>query len=567
MRQAIILAVAGLTAVAAHAQTPAGDTKRPGYAIQQQGNLTNILVVDPDLQKQAALFQALRAQPAAEDSVIVPWLIRHSAELTPVFTYELSRRLWDQGRYDEAFEWYATGAIRARYDAIRCVDATAPQGVMFLPQAAQNVALGIEGRRAEYGRAGLRALARPDLFTSTVSPWWICSHGIKAVRGALQGQALDQPDWLKPQSEWPELQAKLVAALTRNFEEQGKPQDDPVPLSRKQYPTTEFNVGYLLNMIWLNDSQLVIGQPARGPAVPARLLLWQQGSTPYEIAQPNGMWCVGGNRIAYTVRNDPSRAANQPRRLTMMIGALGSLAEESFEYTGELRYPKLMHSGGISYALTRMPMRQSPYDCRWVRSERLSGPGGGGTWIPLLPGDGFLSFDDADGKPSDRLLYYRSETAAPEALPIPLQGLVPEAIRYFTYRGAYFISPIVERPRTEDAPPACRNVWWFKPGHGTETLCIPTDELDRHGYTYAPTRIGILRVQGTRSTPHGAKPGGFYLTDAAGRTEKIYEGRIFMYAVSPGGCAIAFRTIPTTLKSEPPVTVMTLCEDTPTGRR
>src|SRR3546814_6178555 len=94
-----------------------------------------------------------------------------------------------------------------------------------------------------------------------------------------------------------------------------------------------------------------------------------------------------------------------------MSGALGSLTEESFEYTGELRYPKLMHSAGISYALTNMPLRQSPYDCRWVRSERLSGPGGGATWIPLLPGDGFLSFGQADGKPSDRLLYYRSETA------------------------------------------------------------------------------------------------------------------------------------------------------------
>src|SRR3546814_14444921 len=68
-----------------------------------------------------------------------------------------------------------------------------------------------------------------------------------------------------------------------------------------------------------------------------------------------------------------------------------------------------------------------------------------------------------------------------------------------------------------ETPPACHNVWWFRPGHGTETLCIPTDDLDRHGYTYAPTRVGILRIQGIRHTPHGVKPGGFYLTEAAGR--------------------------------------------------
>src|SRR3546814_4379180 len=88
-----------------------------------------------------------------------------------------------------------------------------------------------------------------------------------------------------------------------------------------------------------------------------------------------------------------------------------------------------------------------------------------------------------------------------------------------------------------ETPPACHNVWWFRPGHGTETLCIPTDDLDRHGYTYAPTRVGILRIQGIRHTPHGVKPGGFYLTDAAGRTEKVYEARLLLYTVSPGGCA------------------------------
>src|SRR3546814_16667716 len=71
MWRVIILAMAGLTAMVAHAQTPASDPKRPGYTVQQQGNITNILVVDPDLQKQAALFQAVRAQPATEDDVIV----------------------------------------------------------------------------------------------------------------------------------------------------------------------------------------------------------------------------------------------------------------------------------------------------------------------------------------------------------------------------------------------------------------------------------------------------------------------------------------------------------------
>jgi len=69
----------------------------------------------------------------------VPWLTAHAGELQPAFTSELSRRLVESGRQEEGFEWFAVGMLRANYDARRCVDPTAYQGIMVLPQLAPNV--------------------------------------------------------------------------------------------------------------------------------------------------------------------------------------------------------------------------------------------------------------------------------------------------------------------------------------------------------------------------------------------------------------------------------------------
>lgn len=541
-------------------------------AAQSPPAITDLLVVPPDLQKQLQLYDELRKRPTAEDHVIVPWLTRHSTELTPVFAYELARRLWDQGRRDDAFEWYNVASIRAGYDGFRCADKTAAQGVMFLPRAATNVAQSIEAHRAAYGLAGLRALARPDLFASRVSPLWICIHGIGVFSDTPNGQ---QKTWFKPQSEWDEIRTTLVKQMTVHFEEQGKPQDDPIPRAKAIYPQTEIEAGATYNFVWLDSDQLVIGHTIREPQTPTVLKLWRRpGGELQEIARIAGLWCAGDGKLSYRKRSEagavpgqpPNSSPGQPKRMTVLIGPPDKMEEYTIEFTGQLRYPQLMQQSGRSFSHSTEPYRQSPFDCRWVKSERLSGPEKGANWMPLRNGDGFVSTDQLDGKPSKNLLYFASETAKPVEMPIPTQGISVDTIRYAGFRKSYFVAAPVDRPKEKETPPSCRPVWWFQPGGKVETQCVATDALDSQGYYYVSSRIGILRISGLRRTPHGEKPGGIYLTTASGSSEKIYEGRIWMINMSPDGCALALRNYPNIPGKEPPVTILDLCNG-PTSRR
>ena len=225
------------------AQTQQSDPKRPQLSSETRGNVTNVQVVDPALVKQAQDFATLRQIPGDKNTALVPWLMANAHTLPPSFVFETARRLWEIGRRDEAFEWFALAYARARYDAARCVDTTAPQGIAGLPPIAANVQAGIDQFRSEFGAAGLRALSRPDAFSSAVSPWWICSHGIAAVRAGLEKRSIDQSDWLKPEAEWTALRSKVTEQLTAFFTEQGRPQDDPIPISKTLYEVTAIGTG------------------------------------------------------------------------------------------------------------------------------------------------------------------------------------------------------------------------------------------------------------------------------------------------------------------------------------
>lgn len=570
---AAMMATVCATDALAQSQAPT-DAKRPGYSVQQQGSITSILVYDPDLLKQLEQYQILRTRPATEDGVIVPWLVRNSAGLSPIFTYELARRLWDQGRRDEAFEWYAVAGLRAFYDGFRCTDTTAAQGVMFLPQAAINVAQGIDAHRIEYGRAGLRALKRADLFTSTVSPWWICTHGVRAIQGALGSQTMETASWLKPQAEWPGIRDRLVSQRTEYYLEQEKPQDDPVPMAKVLPPAVELDMGEIQNIAWLDSEGLIIGRRAGDARAPMVLQLWRKSDGGLrEVARHTGTWCAGNGTLSHLSRHEDVPMPGQPtgpgqprpaqiKRTFELAGPPGKMTEQAVGLTSELR-----RAGVVSAAPSLQPIRQSPYDCRWVNSPRLTGTTAqGSSWFPLLPGHGFLSAHRADGQASEKLLHYASETATPTELPVAVKDVVLHNIVHAAHRDAYFIPALVGPRKADEALPGCRNVWWFKPGRGVEAQCVATDALDRQPYSYLPVRSGILRVLSVRRTPHGDKPGGLYLTTTDGRNEKIHEGRIMRAVVSPDGCGVAIRSYQSLPGKEPPITVLNLC-DGPTSRR
>jgi hypothetical protein len=522
----------------AFGQAQPSEPKWPTISSETKGNVTNALVMDPMLAAQARNFATLRKIPSMQNPVVVPWLMARAQELDPGFLYEIARRLWDMGRRNDAFEWFALAHVRARYDAARCVDKTAPQGIFALPQIAANVQAGMRQLPADFSAAGLRAIARPDAFSGTVSPWGICAHGMNAVMAGIEKKSIDEAAWLKPQGEWEKLRADVKQQLTAFFVEFGKPQDDPIPMSKNAHKVTPVAKGSLYQFVWLDNERLVFDEPVRGSKPYATILRqWKSDGAIDEIARAGGTWCAGSGVIAFVKGNEGK--LGELRRVTYAVGEPGKTNDVTMEFDGYFKVADMVHSGASGWTLITVAARQSPYDCRWVTSDRLSGDKKGANWQPLLPGHGFVSLTGRDGQPAQKILYYPTETAEPVELLIPTKNISLHAIRYFPFKGAYFISPAELAPSAERKP-NCTSVWWFVPqGVRTEEVCVPVDAVNSNSFVYWPSRAGILRAVTRRETAQGTKPGGIYLQARDGRSEKIFEAALSAISVSPDGCKVA----------------------------
>src|SRR5215467_2862033 len=141
----------------------------PGQVLAQDSHtLSHPTLVDAKESSQSDPFKLLHEKSLSESPTLIPQLIAQANVLPPPYLYELARRTWATDKAT-AMEWFAVGKTRAWYDAMRCVDTTARQGVMYLPMIAPDVVAGIEADREAYQKAGLRALARPDVFVDTIS--------------------------------------------------------------------------------------------------------------------------------------------------------------------------------------------------------------------------------------------------------------------------------------------------------------------------------------------------------------------------------------------------------------
>ena len=181
-------------------------------------------------------FSILHGKPLSENTVLVQQLSANANVLTPQYIYELARRLWTNDR-PKAMEWLAVGMARARYDALRCIDKSAQQGIAFLPAIAPDVVAGTKEDRKGFSEAGRRALGKPNLYGDGISPIWICSHGIEMINAAVQGKPSVDSEWIRPASEWGSLRNEVSKDLTRYFDEQGNLPNDPTPSNKEQLRT------------------------------------------------------------------------------------------------------------------------------------------------------------------------------------------------------------------------------------------------------------------------------------------------------------------------------------------
>jgi hypothetical protein len=163
------------------------------------------------------------------------------------------------------------------------------------------------------------------------------------------------------------------------------------------------------------------------------------------------------------------------------------------------------------------------------------------------------------GAASTQLQWLADAKSETLALPLLANSVAPHGIRYLPSKKAYFISPTLVRSTRAPAAGCVAFVWLHTRDRRIEHACAPIDALSENDYTLAPSPLGIIRALNHRRTPHGPKPGGLYLTEADGKTWKIFEGQIVETNISPDQCLLAFSYRPPQSR-EPSLGVLKLCE-------
>jgi hypothetical protein len=325
-------------------------------------------------------------------------------------------------------------------------------------------------------------------------------------------------------------------------------------MAKTKYPVTTLSGKNYDSYVWLNKNELIFSSNERRDSINEKILhRWRKDAEIETIVRFAGAyWCAGNDVIAYESKRE--KTDGNQMRFSFTNGLPGKWTESSVTLRPMFAMAKLVHGFITSQSLMVNAARQSPFDCRWVESEKLSGAKNSIEWIPLLEGDGYIKLP-ARGTDERNLAYFSAENASATVLPIEAGAIQPEGIRYFPFRGAYFISAIAVPPRnSKEPPPACIPTWWFSPKTArVQEKCERVDAVNDNAVIYAPSKVGTLRAVRERNTAHGYKPGGIYLTHENGSVEKIFEASINDLAVAPDGCSVAFR-------HESQLSVVQLCQ-------
>ena len=192
-----------------------GDSVAPQIKVIKRGRMTNVNIVGPDtyftVMKQV---QTLGERSDAETDQIIEQLKANKNRIPPPYIYELAVRL-SASDPAEAFYYFGLASARARYDALRCTDRSARSGVnatlrMIGPRIRESDLLAVSNELEE--QINRQLLESGELFSSTASPWWICSHGLSAMKFDDEDTTILRDEWLKPEADWAAAQKE-----TRKF--------------------------------------------------------------------------------------------------------------------------------------------------------------------------------------------------------------------------------------------------------------------------------------------------------------------------------------------------------------
>ncbi len=158
-------------------------------------------------------LRSLTERPLSENEEIIEFLKNNVRELPTPYIFELSRRLGFVNM-DEAVVWFKVAYIRAIFDANKCTDRTARQGIIGWSMWTSDVSLEIINNPEKEQETILKALKIEKTFPIYNSPQWICIEGMQALRSSLKGEELK--DWHFPISEWPRIREETRTSIKEN---------------------------------------------------------------------------------------------------------------------------------------------------------------------------------------------------------------------------------------------------------------------------------------------------------------------------------------------------------------
>jgi TPR repeat protein len=193
-----------------------------GRALMQsasQGGETVINVSPGEIRRIYEIFHNMPLEDSAKAAEALEETIH---EFPTYFIYELARRKgWSDN--EEGAVWFWVGAIRLRYDVLRCVDSTAQNGMRTVTQVVQDT-LG------EYFKTGAQrapavieaAFQKESKFPLDTDPSWICSHGARVtnmlLKRRLGGEEVPMEEIIKPKDEWPAIHDEALALVRSSLE-------------------------------------------------------------------------------------------------------------------------------------------------------------------------------------------------------------------------------------------------------------------------------------------------------------------------------------------------------------
>jgi len=196
--------------------------RQPQIEIHTDGAITNIQTGGDGWNGVIRKVQELRKIPRDRDSEVISALSSNLDNLPPPYAYEIVRRtcLTDP---EKAANLFSLTGLRIRYDALKCVDETAKPGVQATLYSLQMPECKEMLSNSELSLGTYRRLRdAKELFSSKASPWWICSHGMKAVMAGLEKKTIAVSDWLKPETEWPVIQKEVRDMIEYTIEKHSK---------------------------------------------------------------------------------------------------------------------------------------------------------------------------------------------------------------------------------------------------------------------------------------------------------------------------------------------------------